>query len=232
MKPLATLSVSPRRALQVLGSIALGLIVVHLVAMQIFFNPVFEDATPDLEYWHVSIFDLDEEESFGTWFSSGILALSSFLLFLQARILRARGDRWHRWWSVLGAGFIVLSIDEIVGMHEFGNTLLGDTSWTVVGGPLMLVVAAAYVPFFRRYWGRTAKLFLVSGVVYGLGAVGIEHISGTDVNSLAYNMSTAVEEGLEMGGVILFIYAVLDHMAGSSESPRLEVEVRGPEGAV
>jgi len=40
--------------------------------------------------------------------------------------------------------------------------------------------------------------------------VGIEHYSGTDLNSLRYNMLTGLEEGLEMAGIILAIYTTLD----------------------
>ena len=32
------------------------------------------------EYWQIAIFDLDEEESFGTWFSAAILLFAALLL--------------------------------------------------------------------------------------------------------------------------------------------------------
>jgi hypothetical protein len=44
--------------------------------------------------------------------------------------------------------------------------------------------------------------------------IGIEHYSGTDINSLGYNMLTGLEEGLEMSGVILLIYTLLDFIGG------------------
>jgi hypothetical protein len=37
-------------------------------------------------------------------------------------------------------------------------------------------------------------------------------LSGSDLNSLSYNMSTELEEGLERSAVILAIYTVLDLM--------------------
>ena len=40
----------------------------------------------------------------------------------------------------------------------------------------------------------------------------MEHFTDSEVNSLHYNMWTALEEGMEMLGVIVLIYALLDHM--------------------
>ena len=82
--------------------------------MQANFNPALGLKEKfGFSYWHLAIFDLDEEESFGTWFSSGILFMAAALLLHQARVLRAQGEDWSRWWLVLGIGFCVLSIDEV-----------------------------------------------------------------------------------------------------------------------
>ncbi len=71
-----------------------------------------------------------------------------------------------------------------------------------------------------------AGLFLLAGAIYAGGAVGVEHWTGADVNSLHYNMWTTLEEGMEMAGVVVFIYALLDFMPGSGDgggSLRLEL---------
>ncbi len=230
MKLHATYSLPPGRVALTLGAVALALVLVHLVAMQLFFNPALEGGiTSSLEYWHVSVFDLDEEESFGTWFSSGILAFAALLLLLLSRALQTRGDRWHRWWLVLGLGFLFMSLDEVVALHEYLNTLLGDTSWTVVGAPILLLVGGAYLPFLHHYRGRTAFLLFLAGGIYGGGAVGVEHFTSEDVNSLQYNMWTALEEGMEMAGVVLLIYAVLDLLRGG-RGGELGIEVRSTKG--
>ena len=54
--------------------------------------------------------------------------------------------------------------------------------------------------------------------------MGAENFTDADVNSLHYNMWTALEEGMEMTGVIILIYAVLDHMRGTPDrAVRVEV---------
>ena len=227
MKPLTSYSLRAERVALTLGAVMAVLIVAHVLAMQANFNPTLRlKERIGFHYWHVSIFDLDEEESFGTWFSSGILAMAAALLLHQARVVRAQGAAWGRWWLVLGIGFCVLSMDEVVGMHEYVNTLLDNTRWTVFGFAIFGLVALAYLPFLWHHRWRTALLFILAGLIYGGGAVGVEHFTDAEVNSLHYNMWTTLEEGMEMTGVILFIYAVLDHMRGAADRVvRVEVGI-------
>ncbi len=225
MKLLSAYSLRAERVALTLGAVLAGLVVVHVLAMQANFNPALGlKERFGFHYWQLAVLDLDEEESFGTWFNSGILMMAGALLVNQARVVRAQGRAWHRSWLVLGIGFFVLSVDEIAGMHEWVNTMMGDTPWTVIGFPILVVVALAYGPFLWHHRWRTALLFLAAGAIYGGGAVGVEHFTDRDLNSLHYNMWTALEEGMEMAGVILFIYALLDHMRGTPDRA-LRVEV-------
>ena len=229
MKTSTIYRLRPGRVALYLGLIAGVLAVVHIVAMQIIFNDNMGLADRwGLEYWHLSIFDLDEEESFGTWFSVVILLIAGRLLLAQARILRAEADPWHLAWLILGIGFHILSLDEVVGMHELLNTLMEDTSWTVVGFWIVGIVGLSYLPFLWRYRWRAAGLFLLAGSIYVGGAVGVEHFTGGEVNSLHYNMWTTLEEGMEMAGIIVFIYALLDYMRGP-RNDTLQLELRAAE---
>jgi hypothetical protein len=201
---------SPNRVgLRLVAAVGL-LLIMHVIAMQIIFNPDIDISDRlGLEYWHLSIFDLDEEESFGTWFSSGILLIASQLLWAKGRQLRAAKDSFASWWWALGLAFLVLSIDEVVGLHEMLNSLLDDTDWTVYGFAVLVTLALAYIPFLWNYRGRTAAWFIAAGAVYGGGAVGVEALTDADVNSLHYNMWTTLEEGMEMMGVVILIYFLL-----------------------
>jgi hypothetical protein len=230
MRPLTTYSLRAERVALILITILAVLILVHVIAMQANFNPALGlKERFGFHYWQLAFFDLDEEESFGTWFNSGLLFAAAVLFLQRARILRAWGDGWHRWWQIMGIGLCILSIDEIAGMHEWVNTMLEEVPWTVVGFPILIMVGLAYLPFLWRYRWRTGLLFMLAGAIYGGGAVGVEHFTDADVNSLHYNMWTALEEGMEMLGVIVLIYAVLDHMRGSGDQAvRIEVGVSAP----
>lgn len=213
MKPLATYSIRAERVVLTLGVIMATLVLLHVIAMQANFNPALGlKERFGLHYWHVSVFDLDAEESFGTWFSSGMLLMASVFLFHQSRVLRVQKRQWHRWWLVLAIGFVVLSVDEVVALHELLNTFMDETSWTVIGFPILVAVGLSFLPFLWAHRWRTGVLFVLAGAIYGGGAVGVEHYTGAEVNSLHYNMWTTLEEGMEMFGVVLFIYALLDHM--------------------
>lgn len=225
MDSLTVYSIRAERVAFILIAILVVLLIVHILAMQANFNPALGlKAKYGFHYWQLAFFDLDEEESFGTWFNSGLLMISAVLLLHRARILRSQEESWHTWWRLLGIGFCVLSIDEVAGVHEWVNTMLEDTPWTVVGIPLFGLVALAYLPFLWHYRWRTGLLFLLSGALYVGGAAGVEHFTDSEVNTLHYNMWTALEEGMEMLGVIALIYAVLDHARGNTnQAVRIEV---------
>ena len=227
MKPLTTYSIRPERVALMFLVVLAVLIVVHILAMQANYNDALGLKEKfGFHYWQLAFFDLDEEESFGTWFNSGLLLLAAILLIQQARILKASGDPWHKWWLIMGIGFCVLSMDEIAGMHEFMNSMMEETPWTVVGFPIVALFTLAYLPFLWHYRGRTARLFVLAGAIYVGGAVGVEHFTDSEVNSLHYNMWTALEEGMEMLGVIVLVYTILDHMRGSrDQTVRVEVGV-------
>ena len=96
------------------------------------------------------------------------------------------------------------------------------------------VVGAAFVPFLLPLPRPTARRFLLAGAIYVTGAVGLE-ILGNDMvrerlrHTLQYCLSTTVEEGMEMIGVILFIHTLLHYMRGSRNGVvRASVELSQP----
>lgn len=221
----------PKRIVYQLAAIIVLLAVVHVVAMLLFYDGLFEfKAEYGLKYWQITIFDLDEEESFGTWFNAFILLYAALLLLIHARGQKLKKDPWSAWWMILAVGFLLLSIDEIVGMHEYLNSALKETSWTSVAAVAAGVVALVFVPFILHLPTRSRVLFIVAAILYLGGALGVERWADRFVeqdllDTLEYNLWTAVEEVMEMSGVVLFIYALLTHMTGSS-AQRLQVVVQ------
>ena len=219
MKVLLNFSLDARRTAISLAVVMLLLLAAHLLAMQANFNEALGwKERLDFEYWHVAMFDLDEEESFGTWFSAMLLLFAAILFFHQAGLCRARSNRMHYWWCVLGLGFCLMSVDEVAGLHEMINTLYEETLWQNLSLAIVAATGLVFTPFLWHYRWRISVLFVVAAVLFACGAIGMEQYSGTDINSLRYNMLTAVEEGLEMCGVILAIYTVLELMAGAGEA--------------
>ncbi|MCP4471152.1 MAG: hypothetical protein GY815_10780 [Gammaproteobacteria bacterium] len=213
MNVVLSFSFNPARTAAFLSVIMSILLLAHVLALQANYNDALGiKRALGFEYWQIALFDLDEEESLGTWFSSAMLLFAALLFNAQAVRLRAAGDQMHRWWFVLALGFALMSVDEVVGLHELINTLYDETLWAGLSAAIVALVGLGFLPFLWRYRVRTSVLFLLGGLLFSGGSVGVEQLSGTDINSLGYNMLTGLEEGMEMSGVILSIYAVLDLM--------------------
>lgn len=84
-------------------------------------------------------------------------------------------------------------------------------------GALTAVVGVSCLGLLRRLPARTRSLFLVSGAIYVAGALGCEMIGGLVEQRFGrrgpeFALEVLVEESLEMGGSILFIYAVAAYL--------------------
>jgi hypothetical protein len=218
-----------------LGVCIAVLVLVHVVAMTLYAEGTLSRWFGEgVRRWHVGIFDLDTEAGFGTWFSAVLLLLVGRLLLHRARSLRGAGDGWATWWFVLGIGFHLLSLDEVVGLHEYLNTALGQTPWTDVGAPLVGLVALAYVPWFWRQPPHFQVATLLGAALYLGGAVGIEH--ATDwyadhglLGTTEYSLWVGLEEAMEMAGPVVFLHGLLVLMAGEGrDGVVLETQVRDP----
>lgn len=148
------------------------------------------------------LFDLDEENNLPTWFSSFLLLNCSAVLFVS--LPRHTGSfKWQ--WRLLAFGFLILSIDEVAGLHESVHTAI-DFNWALPAGALVLVVGATFIPFLLALPRRTATWYALSGTIYFSGAIGVEWLSrDMDEDDIAYGFATALEESLEMLGAWLFL---------------------------
>lgn len=215
---------SPRTIPRVLWAIVAGLLIAHLGLQWLHHSRV--DLPLDLHL----IFNVDDEPTVPTWYSSMSLLFAAGLLYLIADQRRRARDRDAARWLGLAVGFTLMSLDEIAAFHEAFNTF-SNVEWTIPGSILVVLIGAFYVPFLWRLPASTRNRFLIAGLVYVGGAVVVEHLSGPeyfpfDVDTMQYAAATAVEEGLEMAGVVLFVAALLRVMAAESgESVAVDVAV-------
>lgn len=184
--------------------------------------------------------EVGSDSSIPTWYSSFALLLCSILLAAVAAVKQRYRDLYVRHWSFLSIVFLLLSIDEVAMLHEAGGRIfktlveaLGFTTngfiyatWVVPGAVFVLVVALVYLRFLARLPSRTRSLFLAAGAVFITGALGTEMLSARLISfygweNLAHipfsvriviSLQTAVEELLEMLGVVIFVYALLSYL--------------------
>jgi hypothetical protein len=74
------------------------------------------------------------------------------------------------------------------------------------------------VPFLLHLPIKYRLLFIVSGFIYLGGALGVElgtisYEENDQLDTLAYNLWNAVEEGMEMFGIILFASALTSYLS-------------------
>lgn len=176
----------------------------------------------DYLYGFSHFFNFDREANLPTWFSSSMLLVSSLLLWI---ITRSEGITYKKHWSFLSYIFLFLSLDEAATVHEeigefvlyttgpvFSLTWLGLYPYVFIA----LLLSYTYTKYLFSLSKRFRFLFVVSGFVFCLGALGFEGLSNLNFNddelNYPYIFLFTVEETLEMIGVSTFIYALLEYM--------------------
>jgi hypothetical protein len=182
-------------------------------------------------------FALDAEHSLPTWFESLAMAVAAGLLAILAALSHRHDpvNRWH--WTLLAVVFILMSMDEAVAFHEATMAPLRDWlklggflyfSWVILAAPILIALAIFYIPFLMRLPWRTALRFTIAGAMFVGGAFGLEFVGGYLVSvggwdSLAYKISATCEETLEITGIVLFVTALLRHLAETAPVMRVEL---------
>jgi hypothetical protein len=187
----------------------------------------------------VPLFDLDGEGNIPTFFSVLLILLAALLQGLLARLDRQRDPRQASMWLILSFGFLLMAYDEAFSVHEGLSTpvrdLLGGGSlvffhyaWTIPALLLVLVLGLIFLRFWLHLPAPTRAGSLLAAALYLGGAIGIELLGGLHdsihlVNDFTYTMIAALEESLEMAGLIVFIRVLLDHLAGGRKEMRVSV---------
>jgi hypothetical protein len=88
------------------------------------------------------------------------------------------------------------------------------------------------VPFLLRLPRSTAIRFIIAGAIFVGGALGTELICGYlatngGLENIAYKTTAAAQECLETLGMMLFVMALLRHIATVAPALRMTVVARG-----
>ena len=214
-----------RRVVMSLTAVAALLLVAHLTLVAITVV-----TGHDSVFGLVRLFDLDLENNVPSFFSGGLFLLNAQLLWMVG--VRARRSSI---WPVLAIVFVFLAIDEMFAIHErlvdplramFHTTGVLHFPWFVVYAGPVLAVAIWFLPTWRRLEPPARVTLMVSASLYLFGAVGMEMIGGAyadafgQTRSLTWGLLVAVEESLEMAGLITLVHALLTMLTASTrEAP-------------
>lgn len=225
-------SIKPFRAASVLGG---------LICVLAFFSLLGQYSTYFLGHGRllgfIYQFDLGAEGNISTYFATILLLLAALLLGLISRYVwqRKAPYRWH--WTVLALVFVYLSVDEFAMIHENLNqpmeTLVETEGvfyypWVIPAMGVVALLGLAYARFFWHLSRRWKLLFALSGVMYVTGAVGVEMLGARFLSihgdpTFTYELLVTAEEVLEMMGVTVFIYALLEYIRAHDVEVHLSV---------
>jgi hypothetical protein len=219
---------NPRAVARVLACVIAGIVVFGALANYAVYNLAPHPDHPLADV--LKRFDLGHEPSIPAFYSSTVMLASSALLVFLGRFDQSAGGSRKRYWYALGLLFLCLAIDEIVMFHEMGTAAMDRLnlsgpfyfSWIVPGMVFAAVVGMLFLRFILAHQSRTRNLFILSGIVFLAGAIGMEFIAGLIFGaaeseeaasaSVSHVLVQAVEEGLEMTGVAIFLCALIDYV--------------------
>lgn len=212
------IKISVRKISKILLSIVLFLTVASLSGQLIKYSLGYDNFLGFIPLFHV-----DKEANIPTWYSSVSLFLCSGLLAIIALAKHREINHYAKHWIGLSLIFLFLSIDEAASIHELTilplRTALNTSgifyfAWVIPGAVLVLIFLLSYFKFFLDLHPLIKQLFIVSISLYLGGALGMELVGGWyreihGPENLIYANITAIEELLEMSGILVFIYTLI-----------------------
>jgi hypothetical protein len=227
--------VEPSRIALSLMTVAIVLVVAHVAG-----------AVSSHVYHHqqvfglVDTFDMNVENNVPTFFSAFILVAGAVLLTVIAS--QSTADRYAGNWKWLAIIFAFMAVDEDASLHELLIEPVRDLlpvagplffAWVIPYALAVLVIGLLYLKFVWSLPVRTRGLFIGAGSLYLAGALGFESVGGWyfslhgEIEDLPYSLLVAAEEFCEMSGIIVFIYALLDHLRDRLAGEPLRISISG-----
>jgi hypothetical protein len=228
---------SPKKVGYGFGCLSAGLVVIHVVMQMLKYI-----GGHDVQLGLLPYFNLDAEGNLPSWYAASTLLFCAGLLAIIAQAKQRQQDRYARQWLGLCLIFAFLSLDEATSLHEHlsdpTQALLPSYTtgyfyyaWVIPVACLLPLLGVTYARFLLALPRRFAWRFIVAGIVYVGGAVGVELLGGRSASlqgteTLTYALLVALEEGCEMIGIVIFLsaltaYAVLQprHEQAPSRRP-------------
>ena len=211
------LTIRPTKILTILIIIIISLEIANIIGLVLYFNgkPIS---------WFSNLFDLNREANIPSYYSSITILFSSVLLGFIAFYRKKNGLKYILW-LILSFIFFYLSLDESVQIHErlgtlFEGPLLDFTGylswgWVVPYGLLVIIFSIVYYfKFLAQLPKNIFSMFIISGSIYVIGAIGFEMLAAKNYESSFYSeilnaIYYSIEEFLEMLGIAIFVYSLL-----------------------
>jgi hypothetical protein len=176
----------------------------------------------------IRYFDVGRESNFPTYISSVNLLIAAVLCCLIYLFSRFQHAFASRYWILLAAIFVFLSIDEATMIHERFEGLRGffpewqvvpsRHSWLFAGVAVALILGGSMLPFLFALPRKLAISFVVGGALFAFGVIGMEFVGSLMLNhgfspdGPAYQIRRLLEEACEMFGIVIFNIAAASEL--------------------
>ncbi|WP_299554931.1 hypothetical protein [Seonamhaeicola sp.] len=191
-------------------------------------NPIINKLT--------TFFNFNYENSVPTAYSAVAILLCSILLFIISTDNNLSKSN-SRKWLFLSLVFLFLFFDEIIEFHEtidyYVQSRLNTTgmlffAWVIPYSLFVAVLGLVYIRFLWNLKKNIRTLFIVSGIIYVGGAIGMELFQAqiiytTREHNIIYYIFTSIEELMEMLGIAIFIYALVLYIETEFEFFQLKI---------
>jgi len=211
----------------------LSLIAGSLLIFSILGQLLLQSTSPRHIQGIINFFNLAAEGNLPTYYSSFLLLFSALLLFVI--IIKEKSDKSPDvpYWVILTIGFLYLSLDEMLTLHESFSLFVREVTnysgqgvfrspWVIAGTIIVVLLILVFIRFLIHLKPKTRFVFLLAGFLYFGGAIGFEIIENIYAemhgHNLVYSMMQNVEEGMEMAGTIVFISGMLDFISENSRT--------------
>lgn len=181
------------------------------------------------------------------WYTAVLIAAVGVTLAVLAA-LHHRAGAPAQPYAVLAAVALLLSVDETAQLHEslstwtraLGVERLPTVDWLLVGIPIAVFVGIMLLIVARRIDAQLRRGLIIGGAVFLFGAIVLEGVgglvmragSGDPVVEFWYQVLLAVEEGVELAGVLIALAACLAAIEWRGVGANVEVRVREAAGSV
>ena len=236
------LKIHPRETALFFLAFVILLTVLHSIAQAVLFYTGNQDLTYITGY-----VDLDIEKNIPSFYSGFALFFSSLLFFCLSSLEKKQG-RKSRYWLGLAAVFLFLSLDETFVLHErlgdytekyIKSTGILEASgllyfpWIIPYSILMTILGLLYFHFIFRLPRKTTVLLILSAIIFLTGAAGFDMLGGREAElhgyyTITYTVLYTIEEFLEMIGVVLLVYTLLDYIEKQFGHLCLSLQIQEP----
>jgi hypothetical protein len=220
------LRIYPKKTALIFFTIVISLTVLHSIALTVLLSTGNQDLMEITDY-----VDLDIEKNLPSFYSAFAIFLCS-LLFFCISLLEKKQVRQRCYWLGLAAVFLFLSLDEAFVLHEglgdYTEEYIKTTGilqasgllyfpWIIPYGILTTLLGVLYFRFILHLPRKTTVLLILSAIIFLTGAAFFDMLGGREAElhgyySITYTVLYTIEEFLEMSGIVLLMYTLLDYI--------------------